>query len=83
MPKTKKLEEKRGARFSVSVAYDTDSKLEKLAISCEMSKSELVDLICKSAVNSPEYIMKLQNRFNRNEKYRVIPVTYMGKLRYE
>lgn len=83
MPKTKKFEEKRGARFNVSVSHDTDLKLKRLAISCDMSKSELVDFIVKSAINSPEYLVKLQNRFNKNEKYRVLPVFHNGKMHYE
>jgi len=83
MPTAKKMDEKRGARFSVSVSYDTDTKLEKLATSCEMSKSELVDFVLKSAINSSEYVMKLQNRFNKNDKYRVYLVSENGKIRYE
>lgn len=82
MPKTKGFEEKRGARFSVSVGYSDDEKLNKLAVSCGMSKSELVDYITSSAINSSDYVKRIQDRFNKNPNYRVIPVVENGKMRY-
>lgn len=83
MPITKKMGEKRGARFSVSVSYDTDSKIEQLAVSCRMSKSELMDLIVSTFVNDPKHVIAIQDVYNRVERYRVLPVRVNGRLMYQ
>jgi hypothetical protein len=83
MPRTKKFSEKRGARFSVSVSYDSDTKLELLAVSCNMSKSELMDLICTRFVNEPSCVKEIQDKYNRVDRHRVLPVWIDGRLTYQ
>lgn len=71
--KTKGMGKKRCCRFSVSIQNDTDKKLSQLAISCNMTKSQLVDTILLSTLNSPSYVEQIQERYNKDEKYYIRP----------
>lgn len=67
------LGSKRCCRFSISVGSETDKKLNALAVSTGFSKSELCDILLQTCVNSAEMVFELQERYNKNQKYRVYP----------
>lgn len=73
---------KRCVRRSVSMTNDTDQKLKKLAISCNMKQAELASLIIKKTLNNPEAVTNLQRRFNLNDQYWVYPVLINGEVKY-
>jgi hypothetical protein len=73
---------KRCVRYSVSVTNETDRKLTKLAKSCEMSKSEMTDVILEIGLRSPELIEKLQDRYNKDERIKLHPVIINNILQY-
>lgn len=74
--------EKRCVRKSVSLTLDQDKKSKLLAISCNMSQAELLSLVIHFSLNSPHLIDVLQEKYNVNEQYRVIPTEINGKLEY-
>lgn len=73
---------KRCVRRSVSMTNDTDQKLKKLAISCNMKQAELASLIIEKTLNTPEAVTNLQRRFNSNDQYWVYPVLINGEVKY-
>jgi hypothetical protein len=73
---------KRVVRFSVSVSNDYDSKLKKLAISCDQSRAEMANMILEIGLSSPELVEKLQDRYNKNPTYKVKPIRINSELYY-
>jgi len=69
-------------RVNSSLDQDTHDKLKRLAISCDMTKTQLSYEIIKMAVNHTDIIEFMQNRYNQDEQYRVIPVKENGKVYY-
>lgn len=73
---------KRCVRKSISMTNDTEFKLKKLAISCDMSPAELASYILEKTLNNPEAVTNLQKRFNKHEQYWCYPVSFNGKIQY-
>lgn len=73
---------KRCVRKSVSLTMDQDKKSKLLATSCNMSQAELLSLVIQVSLNSPNLINMLQEKYNVNEQYRVIPTEINGDLEY-
>lgn len=71
--KTRNLGSKRCCRFSISVTSNTENKLDALAISTGFTRSELCDYLLQICVNSPDLVNSIQDKFNKNERYRVHP----------
>lgn len=69
-------------RVNASLDQDTHNKLKKLAISCDMTKTMLAYEIIKLAVNHSDIIEFLQDRYNKDDRYRVVPVRQDGKTYY-
>lgn len=69
-------------RVNASLDNDTHEKLKKLGISCEMTKTMMAAEIIKMAVNHPEIIDYYQKKYNKDDKYRVIPVKENGRITY-
>lgn len=69
-------------RVNASLDQDTHNKLQKLSISCNMTKTMLAAEILKMAVNHYDIINFYQDRFNVNEQYRVIPIKQGDKIIY-
>jgi len=69
-------------RVNASLDQDTHSKLKKLAIACDMTKTMMAYEIIRMAVNHTDIIDFLQTRYNQEEQYRVIPVRQDGKTYY-
>lgn len=82
MPKVKSAIEKRTNRFSISISDEYEQKLKKLSTSCQMTKSEMTDTLLRICLDSTELIDKLQERYNRDEQYRIIPVSVGKKIYY-
>lgn len=61
-------------RVGVYLDNDTHSKLKKLAISCDTNKTDLGARIIRMVVNHPDIIEHLQNQFNKDPAYRVVPI---------
>ncbi|MCU9601745.1 hypothetical protein [Pallidibacillus thermolactis] len=81
--KTKKeLHGNKKIRVNASLDKDTHDKLKKLAISCDMTKTMLAYEIIKLAVNHVDIIDFFQDRYNQDERYRIIPVRKDGKTYY-
>jgi len=73
---------KRCVRKSVSLTTDQDKKAKLLATSCDMSQAELLSLVIHISLNSPNLVNVLQDKYNVNEKYKIVPGTIQGKLEY-
>ncbi|WP_071392729.1 hypothetical protein [Bacillus tuaregi] len=80
--KKRNLGNKRCVRFSVSVNNEYDRKLSRLSTSCGMSKSEMSDQLLRIALDSPNVIAWLQERYNKVEEYKVRPTLINNKLYY-
>lgn len=71
---TRKTRSDKKIHVNPALDHDTHEKLFRLAISCSMTKTQLAELIIKTAVNTPELIRFFQDRYNVIEQYRVMPV---------
>jgi hypothetical protein len=80
--KEKKIHGNKKIRVNASLDQDTHDKLKKLAISCDMTKTMLAYEIIKLSVNHVNIIEFLQNRYNNDEQYRVVPIQKDGKIDY-
>lgn len=69
-------------RVNSSLDQDTHDKLKKLSISCDMSKTMMAYEIIKIVVNHTDFIDFLQDKYNKDDQYRVIPVRKDGKTFY-
>ncbi|WP_338469637.1 hypothetical protein R4Z10_12525 [Niallia sp. XMNu-256] len=66
-----------------NLIYDEyDQKLTKLSMSCEMSKSELTEQLLQIALDSPNVVEWLQDKYNKVEEYRVRPLKINNKIHY-
>jgi hypothetical protein len=71
---TRSLGGKRCSRFSISTDNETEKMLNALATSCNMSKSEMVDVIIRSALRSVTYVQEIQERYNVEKRYWINPI---------
>lgn len=65
---------KRCVRLSVSVTTERHRMLKRLAVSLDMTVSELIDMAIGDVLNSSQYVSMIQDRYNKNDQYRVYPV---------
>lgn len=78
----KKAKEKRPNRVGVSLSHEYDRKLAKLAIACNMRPTTLAELIIRTMLDNSSYIHHLQDRYNIYPAFKILPVTELGKLKY-
>jgi len=71
---------KRCVRYPVSFTNEQDLKISSLAVSCDMSKSELIGIAVDMVLNNVEAIHLLQDRFNKKPEYRVYPIRENGRV---
>lgn len=71
---SRKVRSDKKVRVNASLDQDTHRKLKKLSISCDMTKTTLAAEIIKIAVNHTEIIKWLQDQYNKEEEYRIIPI---------
>lgn len=77
MQKTKRgVGEKRCVRVSCSMTNETHKKLKRLAVACDLPPATLLAIILESSVNSPAFVNALQDKYNKNPQYRVVPMTH-------
>lgn len=69
-------------RVNASLDQETHDKLKKLATSCEMTKTMLAAELIKMCVNHFDIIDFYQQRYNKNDQYRVIPIKQEGNITY-
>lgn len=73
----RKVRSDKKTRVSPSLDSDTHEKLKKLAISCDMTKTQLSGEILKMALNNESVIDWFQN-----DSYRIILARINGVLHY-
>jgi hypothetical protein len=54
--------------------FDSHRKLKKLAISCNMTKTNLAERFLVMALNNPDIIKHFQDIYNLEEQYRITPI---------
>lgn len=69
-------------RVNASLDQHTHDKLKKLATSCDMTKTMLAAELINMSVNHIDIIDFYQQRYNKNDQYRVIPVKQNGNVTY-
>lgn len=79
---TRKTRSDKKIHVNPALDHDTHEKLFRLAISCSMTKTQLAEIIIKTAVNTPELINFFQDRYNIIEQYRVRPIIENGRVFY-
>jgi hypothetical protein len=80
--KQRNLGGKRCVRFSISINNEYDRKLSRVSTSCGMSKSEMTDQLLRIALDSPNVIEWLQDKFNKVEEYKVRPTVINNTVYY-
>lgn len=61
---------------------DSHDKLQRLAISCNMSKTKLAETIITLMVNNTDFINHIQDKHNKEHFYRITPIVINGELQY-
>ncbi|MED3997958.1 hypothetical protein P4647_25575 [Peribacillus frigoritolerans] len=69
-------------RVNSSLSQDTHDKLCMLATSCGTTKTSMQEKIVKAVLNSPEWVNFFQVWYNKNGRYRVVPMKENGKITY-
>ncbi|MBM7650533.1 nuclear transport factor 2 (NTF2) superfamily protein [Bacillus ectoiniformans] len=69
-------------RVNASLDQDTHNKLKKLSVSCDMTKTMMAYEIIKIVVNHTDFIDWLQDKYNKEQQYRVVPIRKDGKTFY-
>lgn len=78
----KKTRSDKKIRVNASLDQDTHEKLKRLATSCEMTKTMLAAELIKMCVNHIDIIDFYQQRYNKDDQYRVIPIKQDGNILY-
>ncbi|KAF2423370.1 hypothetical protein NSQ76_20545 [Bacillus sp. FSL M8-0256] len=78
----RKVRSDKKTRVSPSLDSDTHKKLKKLAISCDMTKTQLSGEILKMALNNESVIDWFQKKYNKDDSYRIILARINGVLHY-
>lgn len=74
MEKARKQRSDKKTHVNPALDHDTHKKLKKLAISCNMTKTQLAEHLIKMAVNNPDIINHYQHLYNIEDQYRVTPI---------
>lgn len=61
-------------RVNMSLTNKTSSKLNRLAIACNMKPTTLACLLLEISLDSTEIIGRLQDEYNVHNAYKVLPV---------
>uniref|UniRef100_UPI0034A0B180 hypothetical protein n=2 Tax=Bacillus TaxID=1386 RepID=UPI0034A0B180 len=78
----RKVRSDKKTRVNPSLDSDTHQKLKKLAISCDMTKTQLAAEILKMALNNESVIDWYQKKYNKDDSYRIILARINGELHY-
>lgn len=70
----KGLGNKKVNRVNVSLSNKYETKLRRLAVSCNMRPTTLAARLIELSLDSPEVVYTLQNKFNVHNAYKVIPL---------
>lgn len=74
--------EKRRGRVNISVTQDHEQRLKMLAISCNMTHTTLAEKMIRSCLDSSEFVLALQKRYNKEPIYWVIFERLAEGVRY-
>lgn len=69
---SRKVRSDKKVKVLAGLSQDDHEKLQKLAISCNMTKTKLAEHILSLALNSESHVRWYQDRYNTNDKYRII-----------
>lgn len=67
-------------RVTVSLDNQTYNMVKALSISCDLSISELVDIMTQDVMQSDRYVNMLQDKLNKLPQYRVVPIKENGRF---
>ncbi|MDP5274371.1 hypothetical protein [Chengkuizengella axinellae] len=60
-------------RVNVSLSNFDFINLKRLSISCDQRHTSLAEFIITTALNDPQFVRSVQDKYNVNEFYRVTP----------
>lgn len=78
----RKVRSDKKTRVNPSLDQDTHTKLRKLGISCNKTKTMLAAEIITMALNHPDIVEYFQDKYNTESQYRVVPVKHQGRIYY-
>lgn len=78
----RKYTDKRRARVNISITQDHDNRLRMLAISCNMPPTTLAEKMIRSCLDSSDFVLALQKRYNKEPLYWVIFERITEGVRY-
>jgi hypothetical protein len=67
-------------RVTVSLDNQTYNMIKTLSISCDLSISEMIDIMIQDVMQSDKYVNFIQDKFNKRPEYRVRPIKENGKF---
>ena len=73
---------RRVVRVNLSMASEYHSKLKKLSTACDMQPTTLAMKLIELSLDSPSVIQWLQDKYNKQEEYRVTPISSNGMIIY-
>lgn len=65
-----------------NLPVEIHDKLYRLAISCGMTKTKLAMKIITMSVNHPDIVNHFQDRYNKEEHFRITPIIINNKMEY-
>jgi hypothetical protein len=68
---SRKTRSDKKVRVLAGLSQGDHEKLQKLAISCGMTKTKLAEHMIMLCLNSEDHVNWYQDKFNRDSKYRV------------
>lgn len=82
MSETRKTRSDKKVKVLAGLTQDDHEKLQKLAISCNMTKTKLAEHMISLVLNSENHIDWYQKKYNKEDKYRVILLSTPDGLKY-
>ncbi|MGM0878885.1 MAG: hypothetical protein ACQEWV_30520 [Bacillota bacterium] len=68
----RKVRSDKKVKVLAGLTQDDHDKLQKLAISCGMTKTKLAEHIISLCLNSEDHVNWYQDKFNKDDKYRIV-----------
>lgn len=78
----RKYKEKRRARVNISITQDHEKRLKMLAISCNMQPTTLAEKMIRACLDSPQFVLDLQKKYNKEPIYWVLFERLADGVRY-
>jgi hypothetical protein len=78
----KGLGNKKINRVNVSLSNRYSSKLNRLAVACNMKPTSLACFLIEKCLDDPQLITELQNEYGVFNAYKVVPINHQGEIIY-